>query len=512
MIRTSLFLSSVIYHLSSIIRDQHSARHLYGLAFLLGSLAALAMPPVFALPLLPLSFTALYVMIAHAATRKRALLIGWWWGLGYFMTGLYWISIAMTTDIVKFGWLIPFVLVGLNGVLALHTALAALCVRLLKPAATLAGAGMFACVWTAVEYLRGHWFTGFPWNLPGYAWAFSDSASQMVSFIGIYGLSFLTALASVAPVTLLAPKRNWLAPLTVWTVVVALIALGHMRLSQADEVPQAERYVPGVTLRLVQANISKHHKWVPEMQIKALQKHMDLTLSPGSDRVTHVIWPETAVPFVLNRDAKLISLLRSITPPGGVLITGAIRAEGADEQFSIWNSLVAITGSDGIVSAYDKHHLVPFGEFIPLRNMLPIDRVVPGPTDFARGPGPATLAIPGAPAASPLICYEAIFPGEAVDAARRPGWLLNVTNDAWFGISSGPYQHLHMARFRAIEQGLPLVRVANTGISAVTDAYGRVLQRLPLGTEGVLDAPLPKPLRQGTTYSSIVNIFTTINK
>lgn len=470
------------------------------LLYALGAMAALAMPPVFAFPLLVPSFCGLVLMLREARSWKQAALFGWLWGLGYFTVGLYWLCIALLTEPEKFAWLIPFTLIGLNGLFAIYTALAGVALYKLKPCGWRTPL-VLAAVWTVMELARGHLFTGFPWNLPGYAWAFSDAMSQSVSVVGIYGLSFLTVLAAGAP---LAGKRFALAA---WLGLCVMAALGAWRLSEAPP-----SHVDGVRLRLVQANIAQHHRWNPRLQMQHVQKHLEMTHSSGFEDVTHVIWPETSVPYALGREATLIRLLMEAAPPGGALIVGSLRAEGEEESFRVWNTLSVIAPERGIVASYDKHHLVPFGEFMPLRALIPQGWFTPaGAVDFSSGSGARNVSAPGLPPFSPLICYEVIFPGEAVaQEGGRPGFLLSITNDAWFGASSGPYQHFHMARFRAIEQGLPMVRVANTGISAVVDAYGRVEAELGLNEEGVLDAPLPRALAQGTTYgrvSSIVSLF-----
>jgi apolipoprotein N-acyltransferase len=345
--------------------------------------------------------------------------------------------------------------------------------------------------------------TGFPWNLAGYGWAFSDWASQSVAWIGIYGLTALTVLAAALPSVLVGGSRGDRRALAaVWLIFAAMVCAGGWRLHGAEAGD-----VPGVRLRIVQANISQHHKWDPALQMQGMERYMALSVQLGLKDITYVIWPETAVPYVLSENSTLGSILAQAVPPGGVLLTGTMRAEGQDETFRIWNSLVALNDKGAWLAWYDKHKLVPFGEFVPLRSVLPVEKITHGNVDFSAGPGPRTLTAGSAPPFSPLICYEAIFPEAAADAGQRPGWLLNVTNDAWFGISSGPYQHLAMARFRAIEQGVPLVRAANTGISVVTDAYGRVLAELPLGTQGVLDHALPRALGESTLGSAIDKYF-----
>jgi apolipoprotein N-acyltransferase len=277
--------------------------------------------------------------------------------------------------------------------------------------------------------------------------------------------------------------------------VLVLCALGGaFRVASAPEAGQA--MVPGVRLRLVQANIDQRLKWEEAERVNTLRKYLALSSQPGAAPVTHIVWPETALPYFLATEPELLRIVAQVVPPGGLLLTGAVRVDPPGALPSrVWNSVHAIDARGRVVATFDKYHLVPFGEYVPLRGILPIDKITPGASDFSAGPGPATLALPGLPPASPLVCYEAIFPG-AVTArgGQRPGWLLNVTNDAWFGDSAGPHQHFASARLRAVEEGLPLVRAANTGISAVIDPYGRVLASLPLGREGVLDAGLPDAL------------------
>jgi len=461
------------------------------------------MPPVYAFPLLIPAFVGLRWAL-ESASRREAFRDGWWFGFGFFVAGLYWICISLLTDPSKFLWLLPFALLGLPAVLAVYIGIFALLIQILAGRGVW-GAALFASVWTVIEYVRSVLFSGFPWNLIGYSWTMSDAAMQMAAVTGVYGLSWLTVFAASLPsgmaqeTGLVRARRITLAS---WAVIILIVVAGALRLQLADILPSDKQPAPGVVLRLVQANIAQHHKWDPKLQMQGLKAHLDLTRSPGFEDATHVIWPETAVPFALSADSVLLGLLQQATPEEGVLLTGTLRAEGDKENFRVWNSVLAIHREQGIVAGYDKAKLVPFGEFVPLRNYLPDWLTTPAAgMDFARGPGPVTLQLPGLPPVSPLICYEVIFPSLAVTKdGERPQWLLNVTNDAWFGISSGPYQHFAMARVRAVEQGLPLVRVANTGISAVTDAYGRVEAELGLNEHGVIDANLPQALGP-TPYS-----------
>jgi apolipoprotein N-acyltransferase len=222
--------------------------------------------------------------------------------------------------------------------------------------------------------------------------------------------------------------------------------------------------------------------------------------------VTDLVWPEAAAPAFLARDADARAAIARVTPKAGLALVGTVRTDPPPARPEhVWNSIEAVDAKGDIVAAFDKFHLVPFGEYVPLRGVLPINKITPGTVDFSAGPGPRTIALPGLPPASPLVCYEAVFPGEVTDPASRPGWLLNVTNDAWYGFTSGPFQHFAIARTRAVEEGLPLVRAANNGISAVVDPYGRVPSYLPLDAVGVLDAPLPQALPP-TLYSRVKDV------
>jgi apolipoprotein N-acyltransferase len=237
---------------------------------------------------------------------------------------------------------------------------------------------------------------------------------------------------------------------------------------------------------------------------------MQLSSAPAARPISHVIWAETAVPYLLAGEPVLRAKIAEIIPEGGLLITGAPRRESADDSWRLWNSLHALDETGRVVGTYDKHHLVPFGEYTPLRALLGrlgLSKMAVGASDFSPGPGPVTLALPGLPPVSPLICYEAIFPGSVVASGPRPEWLLNITNDAWFGTSSGPYQHFASARIRAVEEGLPLVRVANNGISAVVDSYGRLRAWRGLNEIGTIDAALPKPARSLTLYARFGDIL-----
>jgi apolipoprotein N-acyltransferase len=325
---------------------------------------------------------------------------------------------------------------------------------------------------------------------------------QLTAATGIYGLSLLTVFVAAAPAVLIgnvASPRQWSA------VAVAIVLLAGTWIGGAVRLGSAESgTVPGVVLRLVQANIPQSLKWQPDQRQPNLDRHIQLTQQPSDlGTITHAIWPETAAQFFLEFDPAAAELIGGALGPNGIVITGAIRAAAVTSDLGvtetqIWNSVQALDAVGAITAQYDKSHLVPFGEYVPFRRALAaigLEKITPGSLDYSPGPGPRTLHIAGAPPVSPLVCYEAIFPGQAADPSDRPGWILNVTNDAWYGRSAGPYQHFAMVKTRAVELGLPLVRAANSGISGVVDAHGRVVAKLGLGEMGVVDALLPVAIK-----------------
>ena len=477
----------------------------YALAAFLGVLATAALPPLYALPLLVPAMSALLWLEDGSRKLRQSLALGWWFGFGFFLSGLYWIGISMTVDLARFGWMIPFATGGLSAGFAFYSALAVVLLRLSRARGT-GRVFAFAAAWTASEWLRGHLFTGFPWNLLASAWTLADAPMQFASVVGAYGLSLVTVVIAALPAAAAGAHaaRRPLWPLAGAALLAACLwGGGALRLAGA-----ASPMVPDVRLRLVQPDIAEHDKWDPARVRDNLLTLVRLSLGPGHDAITTLIWPEVAVPFYLAQEDELRHELARVVPKDGLLLTGTLRETPAAAgtatggvNYDAFNSLEAVDSAGRIVASYDKFHLVPFGEYIPLRGILPLAKLTPGRGDFSAGPGPRTIALPHLPSVSPLICYEAIFPGDVVDPTRRPGWLLNVTNDAWFGQSSGPYQHFESARMRAVEEGLPLVRVANTGISGVVDPYGRVVKKLGLGAEGVVDSQLPAALRTPPPYA-----------
>lgn len=477
------------------------------LAACCGGLAALAMPPLHALPLLVPAFVIAYWQLSTAGNLRQAAQIGWAFGTGHFAVGFYWVGFAFLVDAARFAWAIPFALTGLAAGLALFPALAFWLTaksRLTGPAGVMA----LATAWLVCEGLRSWLFSGLPWNLMGSVWAFSAESMQLSSLGGIWLLSLITVVAATAPAILASPACRSAGGYGFVFLAVLLPALswgyGSWRLAGAPAAGSA--VVEEVRLRLVQPSIPQARKWQRELRAEHVRDQMRMSLAAGYEDRTHIIWAETAVPFFLSAQPELQRELASIVPPGGYLITGAPRVAPERLDGPIWNSLYVLDSGGEIQATFDKVHLVPFGEYVPLRWLLGFAKLTAGGRDFSAGPGLQTLNLPGLPAFSPLICYEVIFPGKVTaDSPTAPRWLLNLTNDAWFGDSSGPYQHFAMARMRAIEEGLPLIRVANNGISAVVDSYGRILQQIDLNDRGIIDAELPEAAEFMTVYSNTGN-------
>jgi apolipoprotein N-acyltransferase len=352
------------------------------------------------------------------------------------------------------------------------------------------------------EWLRGRLFTGFPWNALGYAAEAFDGLSQIAAYIGIWGLTFLVILWASLPALLADSDLSRSGKLAAQCLMLSAFALwltGTLRLDTAET-----RVTPGISMRIVQPSISQSDKWRTENAANIFDDLINLSIEPiagrsaGAISSTHIVWPESSVPFLIDENPEALAAIGQALPDSAVLLMGSLRRAASDNrpkhEAHVYNSLLAIDGLGRIRAVYDKWHLVPYGEYLPLANWLEplgLRRIVTVPGNFDRGLGTRTLAVSNTPGFSPLICYEAIFPLAVAETGRRPEWLLNITNDGWFGLTSGPYQHLAQARFRSIEEGLPLIRAANTGISAVIDAYGRVLDYLPLAKRGTIDTRLP---------------------
>jgi apolipoprotein N-acyltransferase len=484
-----------------------------GIAFAAGAVSVLALPPFSLWPILFFTFPLAVWLIDGASTPRwggsaSAFVAGWWFGFGYFVAGLYWIGHAFLVDAKVFGWLLPIAVTALPAGLALFTGLGFGLARLLwcRGAWRLLA---LATGLTATEWLRGTVLTGFPWNTYGYAWAGSLTLAQSASLIGIWGLTFLTVTVFASPAALADDRidtpRPWLPFATSVLLLAALAVFGAVRLATTPT-----EFEAGVQLRIMQPNLQQDQKFNYGAKDAVMRRYLTLSsaakssggtdVGSGLNGITHLIWPESAFPFLLTREPDVLSQIAQLLPTGTVLITGAARADSdaTAQRPRVYNSVYVIDHDGAILSVYDKVHLVPFGEYLPFQDTLErlgLRQLTKLPGGFIAGDRRRTIESPRAPPFLPLICYEIIFPRQAVPPDAQAAWLLNVTNDAWFGFSPGPYQHLEQARVRAIEEGLPLVRAANTGISAVTDALGRTVNSLPLGAEGVFDSQLPRRIQ-----------------
>ena len=486
-----------------------SPRQSAGLALVAGIFAALAFPPFGLLPGM-VGYGLLLWLLSREADipARRAFFYGWLAGLGYFSVSVWWVTEAFLVEAEVHGWMAPFALVFLAGGLAVFWGLA--CLVFAK-----ASRGgwtrifLFAAILSGFEWLRGHILSGFPWNLPGETWASGSAPSQIASVIGAYGLSYVTIALGAAPAlwpdvrTLKA--RGVLVAMT-GLVLACLYGWGAYRLAHA---PGPSPTAPWV--RLVQANIDQKDKWRPENLQVILKTYLGLSATSGARRPDIIVWPEGALPAVIDDllypDSPFLSGLGKTLSPGQTLMMGTNRASPTLEGgYLYYNSLVALRRDLGapmegfrVTGVYDKHQLVPFGEYLPLSPLasrLGVRTLVHMPQDFTPGPTPAPLEPLGIPPVQPLICYEALFPGLSGTVGARPAWLLNISNDAWFGATSGPWQHLNIAGYRAIESGLPIARATPTGVSTMIDAFGRPGTRLGLGQMGVIDAQLPPALPQ----------------
>ena len=444
-----------------------------------------------------LSLAVLFVLERIRPLRADPFLIGWSFGFGYFVTGLYWIGHAFLVDAARFAWMMPFAVTILPAFLGLFWGAAFWAAARRWPAGW-SRALVLAGWLTLVEYARANLLTGFPWGLPGYVWVETPIA-QAAAWIGPFGLTLATLVLVALPVIGLA-GRGVAAKAAGAVALAALAGLWAAGAMRTTPVPVA---ADAPVLRVVQPNATQKLKWDPDWAPVFYRRLFDESLAPAHPALgppDAVIWPETAVPFVPAEHPERLAEIAE-AGRGAPMILGALHRPAPGARLS--NSLVVVA-EGGIAARYDKHHLVPFGEYLPYPwffATIGFQKLVPG-AGFEPGPGPRVLDLPGLPRFSPLICYEMIFPDEVVPEGERPGWLLQVTNDAWFGASGGPQQHLAQARFRAIEQGLPVVRAANTGISAHIDAYGRVLDALALGRDGRLDFRLSAPL-EPTLYARL---------
>ena len=468
-------------------------------AFAAGALITAGHPPVSFPWTLFLALPTIVWLVAVAPGPRAAAWIGWSAGFGHFITVFHWMGYPFLVDAEQFAFLMPLPVLIFPAFLALFWSGALWAAKRFWPGALLSGALMVATLLTVVEIARSFALTGYPWALPGYVWL-DLPPMQAAAWVGPFGMTQLTLVLTSLPLLAVAERR--------WAVLALSLGAGAVIWAAgAARIPEATAYAPDApVVRAVQPNAPQHLKHAPGHREEFYRRMLAATAAPADPALGApdvVVWPETALHFLIDENPAEAAHIASVAG-GATVILGALRREPADTRDRWYNSLAVVQPDGSLGPRYDKHHLVPFGEYMPLWSLvryLNIPQFTSGP-GFAAGPGPRTLALPGLPTFSALICFEAIFAWEVVAEGARPEWMLQLTNDAWFGPLAGPRQHLAQARIRTIEQGLPLVRAANTGVSAVIDSHGRLVASLPLDSYGKIDSQLPSALPP-TLYSKI---------
>ena len=454
----------------------------------LGAIAAFGLAPWGVWPLTLLVLTGLPILLGTTPSARDATLIGWALGIGWFGHGLIWIVEPFLVDVARYGWMAPFaILLMATGGGAFWALAFGVAHRFGQSSLTRILA--LILTWSLVEFGRAYLFTGFPWAALAQIWPGTDTA-LLLAWIGPHGLALVTLVATLLPGWALSQSRRvrtiLVTILPASGLIISSIVLGQSRPALAP--------LTSKTIRLIQPNAPQDQKWHPDFAWGFFDRQIAFT-SANSDagpRPDLIIWPETAIPVLLDDAAATLEAI-AIAAAGSPVFLGIQRKQSG----RYYNSSILLDGQGQIVERYDKHHLVPFGEYIPFGDLAArfglFGLAAQGGSGFFAGPGPRTLNIEGIGKALPLICYEVVFPQDVGGAKERPDYLLQITNDAWFGTNSGPYQHLAQARMRAIEQGLPMIRVANTGVSAMIDPWGRITADIPLGQAGFIDAVLPAP-------------------
>lgn len=458
-----------------------------GLALALGGAAALGHAPWGLWPLSIVALAVLFALYRHVPGSRSAFALGWAAGTGYFMVALSWIVEPFLVDVARHGWMAPFALILLSAGMAIYWAAA---FGIARAVACRSGVALVVlCV--LGEVLRGIFFTGFPWAQAGHVWI-DTPLLHWASLVGALGLSAYTWIVATAAWHVVAGRRGiGTATLAVCTAFFLTGSRIGADLSTSTDSP---------VIRLIQPNAPQHEKWDPAKMPIFFNRQLEFSAA-GDTRPDMIVWPETSVPVSLN--AAEGTLMRMSAAAGGVPVVAGLQRW---ENERIFNAMVVIGPGGEVISTYDKHHLVPFGEYVPFADVMARFGIgglaAQGGGGFSAGPGAQVIEIAGLGGALPLICYEGVFARNILSAPERPDYILMITNDAWFGDVSGPYQHLAQARLRSVEQGLPMIRVANTGISAMIDGRGRITHSLDLGEAGWVDAPLP-PAHPPTLYARI---------
>jgi apolipoprotein N-acyltransferase len=465
-------------------------RQRHSLSFVAGALSALGFAPFELWPLTVAGLAALLLLIPLAPRLRSALALGWWFGLGHMLVGLHWIAQAFQFQANLPAWSGWIAVVLLSMVMAIYPAAAAgIAWRLGRT--TVARIVAFAGGWMLAEWLRGYLFGGFPWNPLGVVWLPVIGVAKAGAIVGGLGLSGVVIAAAGAVLLALEGDRELGGRVA---GAIAAVGIGGLFWINGTPVPDT-----GTRLHIIQANISQDQKWRRDAEERNLRRYLALSREALARGPGLLLWPEAAVPDLLDEDVLTRIRLARLLGSRDLLITGGIKAIRDEEGYAVaaHNSLYVLDARARLLGRYDKTHLVPFGEYLPLRGLLTplgLSRLAPGSLDFWPGVGARTLRLPGFPPVGPLVCYEIIISGHVADRSDRPAWLLNASNDAWFS-SAGAYMHLAQAQLRAIEEGLPIARATPTGVSAVIDPHGRVLSTIPRHRMGSLTAMLPGALR-----------------
>lgn len=464
-------------------------------ALLFGMASALGFAPTYAVPVVWFSLAGVFLLTDLQCKMRQVAAVGYWYGFGMFAVGFYWIGNALLIDAATFGWLYPLALFGAGAFFGLFTIVP----FIIWYKFSISGSKIFGfgATWVLLEWTRSFVLSGFPWNLLGTVFTVHPAFMQTASLWGVYGLSFLVVLQAGG--LYLIFRKRWFAGMSAFAgTLLLMFVFGLWRIGQYE-------YILGdIKIRLVQPSIAQEMKWNRQALENNFATYIDMSLQTAADDIDFVVWGETAVPFDLDRDWAHLQQIKAAVPPNGYLITGMVRFNG----MKAYNSLYVLNPEGGVEDIYDKSHLVPFGEYIPLKAYLPswIQPIAAGMADFGSGRPYKNIKISDYPAFGALICYEIIFPGEVADKRTPPSWLVVLTNDGWYGNSAGPYQHLAAAQMRAVEEGLTVVRSANSGISAVIDPLGRIIDSLPLNAKEVLDIVLPQSLNLCTFYGKYKNV------
>ncbi len=458
--------------------------------FFAGVISSLSFAPTYYFILLYFSLPKLFAFLANTKNQKQRALAGFFFGLGHFFISFYWISASLFIDISSYWYLLPFSLFLLPIFFSfVFIVPQSLLFTLYSHKADHKKIIIFSCIWVVFEIFRSYLFYGFPWNLIGYSLINNSYLLQIASYFGPYGMSLLVMISSLLPF-LYVQKQISIVKLILLELflIIPFIIIGYLIINYS-----ALDNSPSLNVRIVQANILQQQRWKNFYQEKTFRKYIDLTLKNSNLRPDIIIWPESANDFILN-DFRGMKFLGDILQPNQLLITGIDRLSKENNKLILNNSLIVVNKEGEIVDFYDKMKLVPFGEFIPFKQYLPISKLTTGLIDYSPGKNLKILGFgkDNSKKFIPFICFEAIFPNNANIFTKKFDFLVNITNDSWFGVSSGPYQHFAMTQVRAVEAGVPLIRVAVTGISGLIDSFGEIVLKTEINEEISLDFKIPQ--------------------